>query len=183
MCLTNQFLIAMPGLADPYFYRSVAYICAHNEDGAMGIVINHPLDLSMNDVFQQMSMSSDDALIRNMPVYQGGPVQSDRGFVLHYPIQKWDHCIEISEDIGIATSRDILAAIAEGNGPEKTLVALGYAGWGAGQLEQEIKDNAWLNAPSDNSIIFNTPTEDRWAQAAALAGVDLSKLSNNVGHA
>ncbi len=183
MCLTNQFLIAMPGLADPYFYHSVAYICAHNEDGAMGIVINRPLELSLDDVLQQMSMSTQDQQIGQMPVYQGGPVQTDRGFVLHHPIQKWDHCIEISRDIGIATSRDILAAIAEGKGPEKTLIALGYAGWGAGQLEKEMQDNAWLSAPADNSIIFNTPIENRWTEAAALAGVDLSKLSTNIGHA
>ena len=181
--LTNQFLIAMPGLADPNFHHTVTYICAHNEDGAMGIIINRPLGLMLSEVLEQMEIQTEDSLIGQTPVYQGGPVQADRGFVLHQPIQKWDYSIEICNEIGIATSRDILKAIASGKGPENSFIALGYAGWGAGQLEQEIKDNAWLNSPADSSIIFRIPVEQRWEAAAALAGVDLEKLSNNVGHA
>jgi len=181
--LTNQFLIAMPGLADPNFYHTVTYICAHNEEGAMGIVINRPLELLLNEVLEQMNITSRNDLIAQMPVFQGGPVQADRGFVLHHPVRKWDYSIEICNTIGIATSRDILKAIANGEGPENSLVALGYAGWGAGQLEQEIKDNVWLNAPADTGIIFRTPTESRWGAAAALAGIDLDKLSSDVGHA
>lgn len=181
--LTNQFLIAMPGLADPNFFHTVTYICAHNQDGAMGIIINRPLGLILNDVLEQMEIRAENYNIGETPIYQGGPVQSDRGFVLHKPIQKWEYCIEISDDIGIATSRDILKAIADGKGPENSFIALGYAGWAAGQLEQEIKENAWLNAPADSGIIFNTPVEQRWAAAAALAGIDIEKLSNNVGHA
>jgi putative transcriptional regulator len=181
--LTNQFLIAMPGLADPNFYHTVTYICAHNEEGAMGIIINRPLDLMLDEVLQQMNITAHNDLILQTPVYQGGPVQADRGFVLHQPIRKWDYSIEICDALGVATSRDILKAIAEGEGPENSLIALGYAGWGAGQLEREIRENVWLNAPADTSIIFKTPIEYRWEAAAALTGVDLDKLSSDVGHA
>lgn len=181
--LTNQFLIAMPGLADPNFYHTVTYICAHNEDGAMGIIINRPLGLMLGEVLEQMKISTENREIDSMPIFQGGPVQADRGFVLHQPIQQWDYSIQICDEIGIATSRDILKAIASGEGPQNSFIALGYAGWGAGQLEAEIRENAWLNAPADSSIIFKTPVERRWQAAASLTGVDLDKLSNNVGHA
>ena len=181
--LTNQFLIAMPGLADPNFHHTVTYICAHNEDGAMGIIINRPSGLILDEVLEQMEIKAENLKVGQTPIYQGGPVQADRGFVLHQPIQKWDYSIEICDEIGVATSRDILKAIASGEGPENSFIALGYAGWGAGQLEQEIKDNAWLHAPVDSSIIFITPVEQRWEAAAALAGIDLEKLSSNVGHA
>jgi len=181
--LTNQFLIAMPSLADPNFSQTVTYICAHNEDGAMGIVINRQLDMSLGEVFQQMDLHSDDETIEAMPVYLGGPVQADRGFVLHHSITEWQSSAKVSDDIGIATSRDILEAIAGGTGPEESLVALGYAGWGAGQLEEEIKSNAWLSGPADLNIIFHTPCEQRWNAAAKLLGVDIDTLSSDVGHA
>ena len=181
--LTNHFLIAMPALADPNFYHTVTYICAHNEDGAMGIIINRPLALSLGDVLQQMQIASRSSRIGHMPIYQGGPVQADRGFVLHQPIRKWDSCIEVTGDMGIATSRDIMHSIANGEGPEQVFIALGYAGWAPGQLEREIIENAWLNAPADTSIIFSTPVEQRWRAAAGLMGVDLKKLSIDVGHA
>jgi len=181
--LTNHFLIAMPGLADPNFYHTVTYICAHNEEGAMGIIVNRPLDLVLSEVLEQMNMEAPDKKTGQIPIYHGGPVQTDRGFVLHQPLQKWDSSIEICNQIGIATSRDILRAIANGVGPDNTFIALGYAGWAAGQLEREIKENAWLNGPADSSIIFNTPTEKRWESAAALLGVDLEKLSIDIGHA
>jgi putative transcriptional regulator len=180
--LTNHFLIAMPALADPNFYHTVTYICAHNEDGAMGIIINRPLGLSLGEVFRQMEISTSSTLIEHMPIYQGGPVQADRGFVLHQPLKKWDSSIEITDAMGIATSRDILDAIARGEGPEQVLIALGYAGWAPGQLEREIMENAWLNAPADTSIIFNTPIEQRWHAAAGLMGVALENLSIDVGH-
>ena len=181
--LTNHFLIAMPGLADPNFYHTVTYICAHNEDGAMGIVINRPLGLSLGEVLEQMQIASGTTGIGDIPIYQGGPVQADRGFVLHQPLKTWDSCIEITGDMGMATSRDILNAIANGKGPEEVFIALGYAGWAPGQLEREIMENAWLNAPADTSIIFKTPVEQRWRTAASLMGVDLEKLSIDVGHA
>ena len=181
--LTNHFLIAMPALADPNFYHTVTYICAHNEDGAMGIIINRPLGLSLGEVLQQMQVSASSDHIVHMPIYQGGPVQAERGFVLHQPLKKWDSCIEITGDIGLATSRDILRAVACGEGPENILIALGYAGWAPGQLEQEIMGNAWLNAPADIDVIFHTPIEQRWHAAAGLMGIDLEKLSIDVGHA
>lgn len=181
--LTNQFLIAMPGLADPNFHRTVTYICAHNEDGAMGITINRPMGLLLDEVLEQMDIKASNDQIRQTTVFQGGPVQADRGFVLHQPIRKWEYSIEVCDEFGIATSRDILKAIADGTGPAQTLVALGYAGWSAGQLEDEIRNNVWLHAPADSRIIFNTPVEGRWEAAVALAGIDLDRLANNAGHA
>lgn len=181
--LTNHFLIAMPGLADPNFHHTVTYICAHNDEGAMGIVINRPLDLALSDVLAQMDMPTTHAALQDMAVYQGGPVQTDRGFVLHTPSQTWDSSIQISSAISVTTSRDILQALAKGDGPQHILVALGYAGWGAGQLEHEIAENAWLSGPADIEIIFTTPCERRWEAAARLLGVDIQMLSNDVGHA
>jgi putative transcriptional regulator len=181
--LTNQFLIAMPGLLDPNFHQTVTYICAHNEDGAMGIVINRPLDLALGEVLSQMNLEACNETVERIPVYQGGPVQTDRGFVLHHPDRTWQSSICVSNDIGVTTSRDILQAIAEGSGPEYSLVALGYAGWAAGQLEREIRENAWLNGPADAGIIFRVPAEKRWECAAKLLGVDLDKLSPDIGHA
>lgn len=181
--LTNQFLIAMPGLMDPNFYHSVTYICAHSEDGAMGIVINQPLDMALGDVLAQMDLISSDRKIDQLPIYHGGPVQTDRGFVLHEPLSSWESSINIKDAVGVTTSRDILQAIAAGGGPKESLIALGYAGWSAGQLEQEIMDNAWLCGPADADVIFKIPCEKRWETAAALLGVDLNLLSADVGHA
>ena len=181
--LTNHFLIAMPGLMDPNFHQTVTYICAHNEDGAMGIVINRPLDLALGEVLAQMELAACSQDVEKMPVYQGGPVQTERGFVLHRPDTEWQSSISVSSDIGVTTSRDILQAIAEGHGPKDSLIALGYAGWGAGQLEQEIKDNAWLSGPADTDIIFRVPCDRRWDSAARLLGVELERLSPDIGHA
>jgi len=181
--LTNQFLIAMPNLLDPNFFKTVTYICAHNEEGAMGIVINRPLDLHLSEVFEQMEINSDNDVINNQLVYNGGPVQMDRGFILHEPSKEWDSSIVVNNEISITTSKDILQAIAAGKGPDNSLIALGYAGWDAGQLEQEIMDNAWLSGPSDTQIIFKTPYEKRWEQAAISMGVDIDKLSSDIGHA
>jgi len=181
--LTNQFLIAMPGLMDPNFHQTVTYICAHNEDGAMGIVINRPLDLALGDVLAQMDLQPCNEEVGRIPIYQGGPVQTDRGFVLHRPDSEWSSSINVSEEIGVTTSRDILQAIAEGRGPARSLIALGYAGWAAGQLEQELKENAWLSGPADSDIIFKTPCQQRWEHAARLLGVDLQRLSSDIGHA
>ena len=182
MNLTNQFLIAMPSLADPNFYRTVTYMCAHSEEGAMGIVINRPTDLKLADVLGQMSIPLIDDAASDVAVLQGGPVCRERGFVLHQPAGEWDSTLKVSEEIGIATSRDILSEIAEGRGPEQSLIALGYAGWGAGQLEQEVLDNAWLSGPISSRILFDLPFEERWASAAQLLGVDPARLSGQVGH-
>lgn len=181
--LTNQFLIAMPGLMDPNFYRTVTYVCAHSAEGAMGIVINRPANISLGEVLSQMELEARDPKINEMPVFQGGPVHRERGFIVYQPLGHWDSMIKVSDTCGIATSRDILEAMCRGKGPEKTLVALGYAGWGAGQLEQELAENAWLSGPADENILFNLPAEERWHRAAELLGVDVGRLSSQAGHA
>ena len=182
-CLANHFLIAMPALQDPNFFHGVTYICEHSDQGAMGIVINRPLDVGLGEILTQMDISSDDPGINARPVYLGGPVQNERGFILHRPPGKWENMLRTSPDIAVTSSRDILEAIAHGRGPEKSLVALGYAGWGAGQLEQELLDNAWISTPAESGIIFDLPDDQRWQAAAASAGVDLTRLSSDVGHA
>lgn len=181
--LTNQFLIAMPGLMDPNFHQTVTYICAHNEEGAMGIVINRPLNFALGEVLSQMELSSASNDVLNRPIYHGGPVQTDRGFVLHTMTNHWESSIKVSDSIIVTTSRDILESIAEGKGPDHALIALGYAGWAAGQLEHEIKENVWLNGPAETDIIFYTPYDRRWEKSAELLGVDLEKISREIGHA
>jgi len=181
--LTNQFLIAMPGLEDPNFFHSVTYICEHNENGAMGLVINRPLDMQLGEIFQHIDIHEASVEARQVPVHLGGPVQQERGFVLHSPLGEWEATLNVTDRIGVTSSLDILQAIARNAGPEQTLVALGYAGWGAGQLEQELADNAWLSGPADPDILFNKPDEERWKAAAASLGVDLDLLSGDAGHA
>jgi putative transcriptional regulator len=180
---TNQFLIAMPSLADPNFHHSVTYICEHNENGAMGIVINRPLELKFGEVLEQMSIEAGDPEVVQRQVFLGGPVQPDRGFVIHRPVGKWESTLKITKDIGLTTSRDIVTAVAAGKGPAKCFIALGYAGWGAGQLEKEMADNSWLSGPADARVIFDVPASHRWEEAAQSLGVDLTKMSSDVGHA
>lgn len=181
--LTNQFLIAMPGLADPNFFHTVTYVCEHNAAGALGIVINRPLNLTLGELLEHLNTPSPDGALAAMPVYSGGPVQQEQGFVIHTPAGQWESTLRVSDVIGITTSRDILQAVAEGRGPDRMLIALGYAGWGPGQLEREMVENAWLSGPADPSILFHTPHDERWAAAAALLGVDLGLLSGDAGHA
>ncbi len=181
--LTNQFLIAMPALADPNFYHTVTYVCAHNEDGAMGIVINRPMDLNLGDIMSQMSIEVTAKRVKDLPIFDGGPVQRERGFVIHRPAGEWDAMLAVGSGLSVTTSRDILVAVANGEGPDKTLIALGYAGWGAGQLEREIADNAWLHGPANERVLFEMPHEERWQAAAALVGVDFDRLSGEAGHA
>lgn len=183
MDLTNQFLIAMPSLQDPNFHRTVTYLCAHNDEGAMGIVINRPLELSLGEVLDHMDIDVENDTVNDMTVLQGGPVQRERGFVIHEPAGHWDAVLEVGDEIGVATSRDILAAVALGEGPHRAVVALGYAGWGAGQLEREVLQNAWLSGPADSSIIFDLPYDERYESAARLLGVDVDRLSGEAGHA
>jgi putative transcriptional regulator len=182
-CLTNHFLIAMPQLADPNFFHTVTYICEHNGDGALGIVINRPLDVQLGDILAHMGVEVRERSSTTLPVYMGGPVQPERGFVLHHPPGEWEASLRITDDLAITTSRDILTAIADGKGPRQALVALGYAGWGAGQLEEEMAANAWLSGPADAQVLFSTPDELRWQAAASLLGVDLNRLSGEAGHA
>ncbi len=181
--LTNQFLIAMPGLEDPNFFHSVTYICEHNEEGAMGLVINRPLDMTLGEIFSHIDIHEASPQARQVPVYLGGPVQPERGFVLHSPLGEWEATMKVTDRIGVTSSLDVLQAIARDEGPERVLVALGYAGWGAGQLEQELADNAWLSGPADPDILFGRPAPERWKAAAATLGVDLDLLSGDAGHA
>jgi putative transcriptional regulator len=181
--LTNHFLIAMPQLADPNFARSVTYICVHNAEGAMGIVVNRPLEMALGEVLSQVDLKSVSTAIAERQVYRGGPVQTDRGFVLHRPPQAWQSSISVTPQVAVCTSRDILEAIARGDEPHDALVALGYAAWSAGQLEAEIAENAWLSGPADLDIVFKAPAEQRWQRAAALLGIDVHHISHDVGHA
>ncbi len=181
--LANHFLIAMPSLADPNFARSVTLICEHSEEGAMGIVINRLTDLRLRDIFEQLDIKAEKTATADSVVYLGGPVQNNRGFVLHEPIGNWESTLSVTDTLGVSTSRDILEAIAHNRGPEKFLVALGYAGWGAGQLEREITENSWLSGPASRDILFELPVEHRWKAAAQLMGIDLTTLSGEAGHA
>jgi putative transcriptional regulator len=179
----NHFLIAMPTLADANFARSVTLICEHSDKGAMGIVVNRMTDLRLGDIFEQLSIDPAKASNTESVVYLGGPVQNNRGFVLHEPLGNWVSTLTVTDNLGVSTSRDVLEAIAHNRGPDKYMVALGYAGWGAGQLEREISENSWLSGPASREIIFNLPVEHRWKAAARLMGVNLSTLSGEAGHA
>lgn len=181
--LKSHFLIAMPSMADPNFSHSLTYLCEHNEEGAMGIVVNRPMDLTLGEVFTHLKIIGYDEDYDDHPVMNGGPVQMERGFVLHRSDYPWDASAEVDNGIHLATSQDILEAIAHNQGPKEHLVALGYAGWGPGQLDEEMTHNAWLSVPANPDIIFSTPQEQRWQAAADLLGVDLSLLSLDAGHA
>ena len=181
--LTHHFLIAMPSMADPHFAHTLTYVCEHNPEGALGIVINKPIDMTLSALFEQINVPLADLALRESPVHFGGPVQIDRGFVLHRPLGNWQSTLAISDDIGLTTSKDVLEAVARGEGPANVLVSLGYAGWSAGQLEQEIAQNAWLTVEADADVLFDTPVEARLPAAMRLLGIDFSRLSDSVGHA
>jgi len=181
--LTNHFLIAMPALADPNFFHTVTYLCEHNAQGAMGLVINRPLELQFQELLVHLEMETSDPDLAQLTIYQGGPVQTERGFVLHTNDGEWDASIRVTDNMVMTMSQDIIEAIALGEGPREYLIALGYAGWGDGQLEEELANNAWLNGPAEASIIFDLPVEQRWSAAATHLGVELSRLSSDVGHA
>ena len=181
--LTNQLLIAMPTLADPNFAQTVALICDHTEQGAMALILNKPLRMRMREIFDQLDIELSNGPLSARPVLRGGPMQTDRGFVVHPGGGQWDSTLKVSESIHVTTSRDILAAIARGEGPQEALVALGYAGWDGGQLENEIRANAWLSAPVESGIIFDLPFESRWEAAGRLLGVELSRISTIGGNA
>lgn len=188
--LTNHLLIAMPALQDPNFHRSVTYICQHNEQGAMGLVINRSAELRFEDVLRQMQIPSRTAGLDDILVLLGGPVQQERGFVLHRNLQAgssdraWESSFRINAELSVTTSRDVLETMAATPPEGRALLALGYAGWDAGQLERELIDNAWLTAEvHDHAILFEAPLEARWQQAAALVGVDINRIAPLVGHA
>jgi len=180
--LKNHFLIAMPSLGDPNFYQTVTYICEHNDEGAMGIVINRPAALTLNDLLPQMGMTPDPKY-RDHLVLEGGPVEPEHGFLIHTPRGEWQSSMMISDEITMTTSLDILNSLTTTNGPEKFIIALGYAGWGVNQLEQEILENSWLTVPATEEILFDLSYTDRWQAAATTIGVDLSQLSSQAGHA
>lgn len=181
--LTNQLLIAMPGMADPNFSTTVTLICEHNAEGALGIIINRPLHLKLSGLFEQLSVDHTDAATGSCPVMSGGPVGTERGFVLHDKKHRFENTLAVSDDIQLTLSRDVIDAMALGDGPDRSLVAIGYAGWEPGQLEQEMLTNSWLNVTATPELVFDTPYEERWGSAARLLGVDMASMSPDVGHA
>lgn len=181
--LTDHFLIAMPAMDDPNFLRSVTLICQHDEDGAMGLVVNHPADLDLGELLAQMGLQAPDEGLSGCEVLSGGPVQPDRGFVLHDDPRDYTSTLRLPGGLAVTTSRDILEAVAAGQGPDNMLLALGYAGWSAGQLEAELAANSWLTVPVDRTVLFGTPLPQRWQAAARCLGVDLGRLADYAGHA
>jgi len=165
------------------FNQAVTYICEHDDNGTFGIIINRESDITLDDIMQQMKIPYQPDKSGDEAVFTGGPVQINRGFILHRPTGNWDSSLIVNDSVALTTSRDILEAIADNNGPDDTIIALGYAGWGPGQLEQEMAANTWLSCPAEEQIIFNTPVEDRWQAAADLIGVDIQLMSNDAGHA
>ncbi|EES3841555.1 YqgE/AlgH family protein [Escherichia coli] len=187
MNLQHHFLIAMPALQDPIFRRSVVYICEHNTNGAMGIIVNKPLEnLKIEGILEKLKITPeprDESIRLDKPVMLGGPLAEDRGFILHTPPSNFASSIRISDNTVMTTSRDVLETLGTDKQPSDVLVALGYASWEKGQLEQEILDNAWLTAPADLNILFKTPIADRWREAAKLIGVDILTMTGVAGHA
>ena len=181
--LTNHFLIAMPAMADPNFSRAVAFIAEHGEDGAIGLIINRPIDLTVKDLFDRIEIPFDREEFAGQPVYFGGPVQTDRGFVLHRPVGDWQSSLRVGDGVALTSSKDVLVAMAEAGQPREVLISLGYSGWGAGQLEEEIAQNAWLTVPADPRIIFEVAPDARFDAAMQLLGIDFANLSDVAGHA
>jgi putative transcriptional regulator len=170
-------------MADPNFSTTVTLVCEHNDDGALGIVINRPTTLKLGGLFEQLAVEDADTDAADDPVMAGGPVGIERGFVLHGPEHRYESTLEVSDEICLTLSRDIIDAMATGTGPERTLVALGYAGWGAGQLEEEMLANSWLHVPATSEIVFETPFAERWNSAARTLGIDISAMPTDAGHA
>jgi putative transcriptional regulator len=181
--LTHHFLIAMPSMADPYFAKSLTYVCEHNDQGALGLVVNRPIDMTLQALFERLSLTLEEKSLSDAPIYFGGPVQTDRGFVLHEPAGNWQSTLRVGELIGLTTSKDILEAVGRGEGPQKMLVTLGYAGWSAGQLEHELGQNAWLTVEAKDAILFDLPAEERLPAAMELLGLDYARLADSAGHA
>jgi len=187
---TNQFLIAMPGMGGDTFAGTVIYLCEHTDKGALGLVINKPIDIKLKNLFEKVELSLDRADLADTPVFFGGPVQTERGFVLHEPqdgeggfATTYSSSLQIPGGLAMTTSKDVLEALANGAGPKKILVTLGYSGWGAGQLEDEMGRNGWINVGAEPGIIFDTPVEQRYDKALSLLGIDVGMLSQEAGHA
>ncbi len=182
--LENHFLIAMPSMDDPFFKRSVAYICEHNDDGAMGLVLTHPINVTVGELLDQIDIDNDKSnSASGQAVLAGGPVKVDRGFVLHSPKRGFTSSQALSSELMITTSKDVLETLTRDDAPEAFIITLGYAGWSKGQLEQELLDNAWLVVEADADLIFQTPIEQRWEKAVQMLGIDVAQLSLQAGHA
>jgi len=180
--LTNHFLIAMPNMTDPHFAGALTYIADHGKEGALGVVVNRPIDLQLSTLFEQIGLSLPEGLSKQI-VFFGGPVQTERGFVLHSPPQTYSSTLNVNDAVSLTTSKDVLEAVSHGDGPNKFMVSLGYSGWSAGQLEQEMAQNAWLSVEADPKVIFDLPPEQRLPAAMKLLGIDLANLSDEAGHA
>jgi putative transcriptional regulator len=181
--LTHHFLIAMPNMVDPNFARTLTFICEHNEQGALGVVVNRPIEMNLHTLLEQISLAPATDAYKSVPVHFGGPVQVDRGFVLHTPVGQWQSTLAVGSEIGLTTSKDILQAVARGEGPTQILVTLGYAGWAPGQLEHELSQNAWLTVQATADVIFDHAPDARLPAAMSLLGIDFAKLSEQAGHA
>ena len=173
----------MPGMADPYFAKTLTLICEHSDKGAIGVVVNKPIDLTLASLFGEINIALEDAVLRDTNVLFGGPVLMDRGFVLHQPLGEWSSTLKVNDELGLTTSKDILEAIAAGRGPSRVLVTLGYAGWGPGQLEDEVARNGWLSVNANADVVFTLPPAERLAAAMALLGLSYGNLSDVAGHA
>lgn len=187
MNLTNHFLVAMPGMKDPYFKRSVIYVCEHNAEGAMGLMINAPIDITVEKMLEKVDVQSlypqVDSVNLGNQVLNGGPVSEDRGFILHNPKDHYESSIQMSDHISVTTSKDILSVLGTEAEPNRYLVALGYSGWEPGQLEIELAENSWLTIEAKPEIIFETPIPERWETAVKMLGIDVAQLSSDIGHA
>lgn len=183
MNLTHHFLIAMPNMVDPHFTKTLTFICEHNDQGALGIVVNRPIEMTLHTLLEQVSITLNSEAFKSIPIHFGGPVQVDRGFVLHTPLGQWQSTLAVSSEVGLTTSKDILQAVARGEGPGKMLVTLGYAGWAPGQLEHELSQNAWLTVHAKPEVIFDLAAEERLPAAMGLLGIDFTSLSDQAGHA
>lgn len=181
--LSNQLLVALPALHDPHFARSVTLVCQHDGDGAMGVMVNRASEYTLGEVLQQMGISSDSHALQAQVVLAGGPVHPERGFVLHDGEREWDSTLTVGDGLYLTTSRDVLEAMARGDGPAQAVVALGCAGWGAGQLEQELVDDSWLMVPAGRAVLFDLPLDQRWQAAAGSIGIDLVNYASQSGHA
>lgn len=183
MNLTAHFLIAMPAMVDPHFSRTLTFVCEHNDQGALGIVVNRPIEMNLHGLLEQVSIAAPSDTLKSVAIHFGGPVQVDRGFVLHHPVGEWQSTLAIGDGLGLTTSKDILEAVARGEGPHQLLVTLGYAGWAPGQLEHELAQNAWLTVAARPEVMFDLPAEERLPAAMRLLGVDYATLSDVAGHA
>ncbi|MPM48372.1 hypothetical protein SDC9_95096 [bioreactor metagenome] len=181
--LTDHFLIAMPALEDPYFSNALVYVCEHNENGALGIIVNRPIDMNVAGLFEKIDIKLEAESLANLPVYFGGPVQLDRGFVLHRPVGHWQSTLAVNCDVGLTSSRDVLSSVGKDGLPAEILISLGYAGWDAGQLEDELAQNSWLTVPAKASILFDLPPEERLPAAMQKLGISFTQLSDVAGHA